>query len=175
MSAPKILSKISFKTVCGKVNRRELTADGSPKLVMRVLGQANGIKTGNTDFGEFTAFVGSFEVTNVETGEISRSGKMFLPMAAEVMLAGALAGSTGPVGFGFDIGVREADNQIGYEYTAESIFDVAETDPIEQMKKDMTAKALPAPIKTIADAALENKAAETPAETEAPKATPKKK
>jgi hypothetical protein len=169
MSAPKILSKISYKTVCGKVNRRELPADGSSKLVMRVLGQASAMKNGNTDFGEFTAFVGMFEATNVETGEVSRSGKIFLPSAAEVMLAGALQGSTGPVAFGFDIGVRESDNAIGYEYTAESIFDVAETDPVEQMKKTMTAKALPAPTKTQEQAKIENAAAESTS-TPAPEA-----
>lgn len=174
MSAPKILSKISYKTVCGKVNRRELPADGSSLLVMRVLGSATGLKNGNTDFGEFTAFTGMFEATNVATGEVSRSGKIFLPTAAEVMLAGALQNSTGPVAFGFDIGVKESDNAIGYEYTAESIFDVAETDPVEQLKKNMTAKALPAPTKTAAQAQIENKAAETPAETGTEKPAGKK-
>lgn len=146
--AVKLLAKISYKTVCGKVNRRELPEDKSPLHVMRIMGQATKTVTGNTDFGAFVGFMGNFEATNVRTGEIFRSGKCFLPPVATNLLEGAVAGANGaPVMFAFDIGVKEDDeSSVGYVYTATPILDAGEADPIEQMKKTINAPALPAPV-----------------------------
>ena len=162
MVAPKLLKKISYKTVCGKVNRREIPEGGAIK-VMRVIGQATDIKSGNSDYGMWNSFLGNFEATNVRTGEVFRSGQIFLPGTAENLLMGAVKGAAGaPVAFGFDISVVDSpDSQISYEYGVESIMDVSETDPIALLKQQMTsAPALPAPTKTeaVSDATVETEA-----------------
>lgn len=146
----KLLQKLSYKTVVGKVNRRELPEDKSDLLVMRVIGQASKSITVNTDFGASIGFIGNFEATNVITGEVFRSGKMFLPPVAANLLDGAVAAANGgAVDFAFDIGVKEADNQIGYEYTASPLIEAGANDPISILKANLikNAPALPAPTK----------------------------
>jgi len=163
-----LLKKLSFKTVVGKVNRRELPEDGSPMLVMRVIGVANKLVTGNSDYGTFAGFLGNFEATNVASGEVFRSGKMFLPTVCSSLLEAAIAANNGAnVEFGFDIGVKEADNSVGYEYTATPIIEASETDPVSLLKSRISAPALPAPTKKGAAPALTNETGDekAPAET----------
>lgn len=142
-----LLGKISFKTVCGKINRRKLPEDGTAMHVMRILGVANKIVTGNGDNGAFVGFLGSFEATNVETGEVFRSGKLFLPNVASNLLEAAVANNGGAnVEFAFDIGVKEDDTSaVGYVYTASPIMEASENDPIALMKTRLIVPALPAP------------------------------
>lgn len=173
MAKTDLLKKLSFKTVVGKVNRRELPENGESMLVMRVIGVANKTVTGNSDFGAFVGFLGNFEATNVATGEVFRSGQMFLPNVCSNLLEAAVAANGGAnVEFGFDIGVKEADNAIGYEYTAAPIIEASETDPVALLKSRISAPALPAPTKRNAAPAL---AAPEAGGDDAPAADSKKK
>lgn len=147
MSNLSLLKKLSYKTVCGKINRRELPEDKSTLHVMRVIGVANKLVTGNSDFGAFVGFLGNFEATNVKTGEVFRSGQMFLPPIASNLLEAAIAHAEGKnVEFGFDIGVKEDDaSAVGYIFTATPLIDAGESDPVAMLKSRITAPALPAP------------------------------
>ena len=168
---PKLLSKMSYKTVCGKLNRRDIP-EGGELHVMRVIGQANGFGTGNSDYGVYTFFKGNFQSTNVATGEVFRSGKLFLPQVVEALIVGAFSDTVKSVDFAFDIFMVDApDNNIGYEYSARSLTDVAESDPVAIMERQLaqSAPALPAPTKAPAlpAPAAEKPAGETTEETKA--------
>jgi hypothetical protein len=118
------------------------------KFLFRVLGMASGMKTGVSTYGEWVAFMGQFEATVIETGEVFRAGKLFLPPIASNLLQGAVNGS--PVEFGFDVGVTPAPNSAtGYEWTVTPILEVSESDPVKLLANKLTANApaLPAPTK----------------------------
>lgn len=171
---PKLLSKMSYKTVCGKLNRRDIPVGGELH-VMRIIGQANGTGSGNSDYGAYTFFKGNFKATNVATGEEFRSGKLFLPAVAQMLLEGAFSDTVKSVDFAFDIFIVEADNNIGYEYGARPLVDAGESDPIAILEKQLAAgaPALPAP-KTAQQPALTG-TEEKPADEGASKSTGKKK
>lgn len=130
-----LLSKISMKTIGADV---EASKEG-PIALAHVLGIAKGVKTGQSTYGDWTAFVGSFEAVNLETGEIFRAGKCFLPEIATSLLAGALTDAE-TVQFALEIGARPAKNAVGYEYTVTPLIGPSESDELSMLKK-----ALPAP------------------------------
>ena len=198
----KIVSKISVKSVVGnvptqdakapKMNNGTIVTDssGTPIMetvqrgikqeVMRVYGQCDKIKLGNTTFGETVEFQGQFEAINILTGEIYRGSRLFLPPVLTDMVRNqVLAAGDNGIQFAFDIGIDSANNAHGYQYTITPLAAPAANDPLEQMKAALLANApaLPAPQgqKAIAAPVAEPEAApEAPAETEAPKAGKKK-
>jgi len=140
MSQIELISKISTKTVAGTVSKPK---EGESAVLYRVLGIANGIKSGESTYGEFTAFTGNFKAINLETGKVYQSGKVFLPSIAQTMLEGALSdANTDSVEFAFDIGVKHAANAIGYEYTVTPLVAASDNDPLSALESKVTA-ALP--------------------------------
>ena len=135
-----VIKKISIKTCFG--GKKEIFGNLGND-VLRVYGKARGIKTGQTQYGTWTAFIGSFRAVNLATGESFASSKIFLPNQAEEMLLGVL-GDNEVVDFGFDIGVMENDaSATGYEFTVKPLLQPKEEDdPLAEM-----AKMLPAPVK----------------------------
>lgn len=172
---PKLVLKLSAKTVIGNVRnllpRDELNDDKTVKVnrngesvkLMRVIGQCTGMKTGESQFGPWIAFTGSFQAIKMETGEIFRSGKIFLPEVAEQLLAPLVMEADGKaVEFAFDIEAKRDDSlAIGYIYEVTPLLEVAESDP---MKALMERVGLPQ---------LENKSAPEPQGNAAPAADAK--
>jgi len=141
-----ILKKVSIKTVFGDVKaalKKGQIADGAQ--VMRVMGIASGIKTGETQFGTWNALLGQFRATNLVTGEQFNSGKCFLPESAmELIVPVVQAGNTAE--FAVDIGVKENDTlAIGYEYTVTPLIDQGGSDAMESLEARVAQVALPAP------------------------------
>lgn len=139
-----LFKKISVKTICGKPKAPE---PGKVKWLMEVFGVASGIKKGETDKGPWYAFTGAFQAMNMDTGQIARSGVLFLPDVAGNLLLGELDREENKaVEFAFRIGVRgDEDSVTGYVYVAEPLMPVAENDPIELLSRKI--KALPGPEK----------------------------
>jgi len=160
-----IITKISAKT-CKAVPELEIvTVDGKqvPRAkgeqhLLRIIGMTNGTKVINTEYGASTAFLGTFEATNVKTGEIFRSSKCFLPESATGMLSVAVDTSNGPVEFAVDIGAKPSATPTGYEYTVKPLTAPSESDPLEMLKMKLVASfpALPSPVA----APVENKTEE---------------
>lgn len=127
----KLLSKISVKTVCGNV--KELPNEN----LMRVIGIAKGTFTGTTNFGEYVGFKGQFKAINLATGEEFSSGKLFLPEIAQNLVEGALS-ETESVEFAFDLGKKEADNAVGYEYTIQPLIEAKENNPLALLEQKLS-------------------------------------
>lgn len=133
-----LISKISTATVCGKIKVKELAERKTPLKLMRVYGIAKKIITGNTTFGDWMGFVGSFEAVNLATGESFASGKCFLPVNITNMLAGQFVEKVETVRFGYEISARFNEaNQCKYEYLVEELLKTAEENPIEQLRKEV--------------------------------------
>ena len=143
-----LIRKISAKSVCGKIEKPK-----KAEKLFSVIGIANKTKTGQSDYGPWTALVGQFEATNYESGEIFVAPQCFLPEPLNSMLAGTLEETdeegkqvTASVQFAVEVGVKPSDVPIGYEYTTKELVEADTADPLAALR-DSAAKALPAPAK----------------------------
>lgn len=133
-----IVSKISMKILLGK---RPRAPEGTePVYLAQMVGVATNIKTGTSNFGDWTALLGSFQATVMETGVTVRSGQMFLPDVALNLILPALKDANNKgVEFAFNIGVKADEaSKTGYIYVAEPIFEASENDPLEMITKKLT-------------------------------------
>ncbi len=142
-----LIKKITVKTVCGSM-KRPGENDPEHKLMM-VVGVATGVKSGESNFGPWQALRGQFQATNMETGEIFRSGVCILPNIAQDLLLPQLFGEgVNGVEFGLEIGVRPSSTPIGYEYTCNPVFQ-ADNDPLAHVLAKLPApdvKSAPEPV-----------------------------
>lgn len=115
-----LLKKLSVATVYGEISKdSESVANSSP--IIRVFGIASGIRTGQSNFGDWVAFTGDFGAINLESGEAFRGPQVFIPQPAQGMLEAALSKSDN-VEFAFEIGVKPSKKgSMGYEYTVRPI------------------------------------------------------
>lgn len=126
MSEQNLLSKISVAKCHGKISRDALPTGP----ILRVGGIATGTKSGpdkNRPGETWTALTGDFIAIDTVTGEEYRAGVCFLPTVGQNLVLGALGGSPDGVEFGFDIGVKKADNPVGYEYTVKPVVKAKES------------------------------------------------
>lgn len=127
-----------------KITTRKIGAVPSkdePSELFQVVGIATGIQAGESQFGEWKAFIGTFKAVNLQTGEVFTSGKLFLPSVASNYLAGFLGGSDS-VEFALQVNSIPSDNVIGYEYTVEPLIDFAEPKALAELSKRAGIKAL---------------------------------
>jgi hypothetical protein len=108
------VTKMSVNSICGKKSMGRICV---------ILGRANGIKTGEDAQGKvWEALTGTFEGRNLQTGEVFRSGKLFLPSGIHETIVDAVKalpeGVVGAATFAFEIRRVEASNPIGYTYQA---------------------------------------------------------
>lgn len=115
-----LLSKITVSKCHGKLDR-----DNLPKgNFLRVVGIATGTKSVADKFkpGEFAfGITGDIVAINTLSGEEYRSGVCYMPATAQNLVVGALGGNPDGVEFAFDIGVKKAENPVGYEYTIKPV------------------------------------------------------
>ena len=135
-----LIKKISAKTVVGTV-----TAPEKATPLYTVMGIANGIKSGQSTYGEWIALTGQFEAMNLETGESVAAPQCFLPDPLQGMIVAKIRtpddnGVTPSVRFAVEIGIKPAKSTLGYEYTVRELVDAQENDPLADLRK-----ALPAP------------------------------
>ena len=135
-----LLKKISPKNLVGDV---KAVADGMDDAtsceLYRIWGIAEGVQTGETQYGPWVAFTGQFGALNSVSGEEYKGVKAFLPEPMQTMLQNALADND-KVEFALLVHLkRRKDLAIGYEYIAEPIIDAQEADPLAHLKL----KALP--------------------------------
>jgi hypothetical protein len=154
------VKKLSVATVYGAIDLEKLiaaskTGDGSMKL-MQVIGNAIGKKSGQSSYGDWTALMGQFQATNLETGEVSEAAQLFLP---EVALTPLLVAMAAPEARGVEFAlvlsaryVKQAKpGGVPYEYTWEPLLPPDANDPITRIKARLA--ALPAPAAASAPAA----------------------
>jgi hypothetical protein len=157
-----LVSKLTLKALgCDP----RLSAGQNSKVLCRIFGTANGLKTGedkNTS-NVWVALQGEFEGQNVEegsddAGKVLRSGKLFLPGGIQDVIEGKIreientsGGSESPnVTFGLEIRSVKSTNRIGYSYEARNLMPPKQLDPLAAMRaaieeKHGKVKLLPAP------------------------------
>lgn len=156
---PSFIAKLTPSRLSNPHKGLVTNEDGSAKtaavLMCRIYGSVSDIKTKklpNDDIGQ--ALVGSFEGQNAATGEIKRSGVLYLPAGIQDVLVAAVKaqGETDqPIQFGLDLYIRHAGNPAGYEWDCKKVLKEAAIDPLETMRGLLSAPpkgtklALPAP------------------------------
>jgi hypothetical protein len=135
-----IVKKLSIKTILGR--KPKAPAEGKIDWLCQIIGVATGVKTGNSNFGDWTALMGSFQGLNMETGDISRSGQCFLPdVALNLITAALLNKDARGIEFAFNIGVKEdSKSTTGYVYVCEPVLEASENDPLEMLTKKLPGK-----------------------------------
>lgn len=117
--------------------------------ICRIYGKADGTKaTEDKVTGTIhVALTGLFEGENLKTGDIYRSGKLYLPKGVHEMVESAVAkldskaGDT--VNFALEISVVTATNPIGYSYESKNLIATKETDELESLRNELPAFVAP--------------------------------
>ena len=140
-----LVKKISVKTVCG---RPKIPENNKTEYLMEVFGVASGVKTGDKDGRPWYGFIGTFQGVNLASGQIYRSGVLFLPDVAGNLMLGQLKDEKNrAIEFAFRIGVkRDESTATGYTYVADPLLPVNENDPVEMLAVKLGKKALPGPV-----------------------------
>lgn len=132
------IGKITMATIgAGKIAKRAVLEE-KELVTARIFGIASGIKLrANIAGDKFEAIAGNFEATNMETGEIFGSGILFLPAGLhEKLLEPLKNGEDGlTIQFGLEISAFPASNPQGYSWKAKNIVQVAQADPLADLRK----------------------------------------
>lgn len=90
------------------------------------------------DKGQFYKFIGQFEATNNQTGEIVRTSTVILPDVIANDIYAQLGGNDGDISnvqFAFEVAVKKSKSSIvGYEYIAAPLMEASENDPLEALR-----------------------------------------
>ena len=146
----KAVRKITIKSVYGPIDLEKLMKAPERKLrLLNVLGIVRKAQPGETDKGPFVKFIGDFKATNLETGEIYRSGACILPNFIADMIIGAMD-SGRSVQFAFEIQCRYSDDAISkYMYDLISLLPPSESDELAMLEKTVSnIVSLPSPDKS---------------------------
>jgi hypothetical protein len=131
-----------------------------PTALYTVFGTASGTETGETQFGDWTGFEGTFEAVRASDGKRFRSNRLILQEPAQGLLLNALTevkrrDPSGSVNFAFNVGKRTSQRWVdtndgnSYEYTIESVINVVKHDPLAHMRKALSGILPKAPPKQL--------------------------
>ncbi len=146
-----MVKKLGAKQIVGNVKKAVsdfCANDGDRAALYTIFGVANGIKTGTTQYGEWTAFQGQFEATNYVDGLSYASNQAFITEPIQSMLVQALQNSDA-VDFAITVDVKRRDDlERGYEYITTPHMQTQESDPLAHLRKSVP--QLAAPVKVAA-------------------------
>jgi len=148
-----IVSKLSNATLgCDPLIVKGKAA-GTKAPMYRIMGRATGIKEAKDTNGEVIyGLTGSFEGTNLVTGQVMRSGVAYLPPGIHEMIlepldkeiAAAGAGEAVALEFAFDVFAVAAPNKSGYSYSAIDLIPATRKDPFDDMRAALEKMNTPA-------------------------------
>jgi len=156
---PKFLKKITPKTVTDEVginlgDREWVILNVKAPLVLYDLyGTINRIKTGHTDKGDWTAFVGRFQAVTPDGREFD-SGKTHIPVLEDILYSALTAAQETDPKAAIEIAIRvsvkpapkEKPSATGYEYDVQRLIDARnEADPIARLRAEANANLLTGP------------------------------
>jgi hypothetical protein len=124
----------------------KLQKSGGTQPLLDVYGVATKYKPGQSNFGEYIAFLGQFRAVRHADKQAFESGKILLPKMLEESLWGVMGTEVSNVQFAFRIGVKyDKKSATQYSYTAESLLPPSESDPVAMLEKQLSGKLLSAP------------------------------
>lgn len=143
--------KLSPKTVVGDI--KKMVKDGTIKsgqAIYRAMGIADSFRSGETNYGPWTAFLGDFEYTNMLTGEVFRGSQAFFDATFTEALMNKMRAADGQaIEFALECSVDISDDYpTGFAYVARPILDGAHN-RLEGLRNRLA--ALPAPESAKAD------------------------
>jgi hypothetical protein len=156
---PKFLKKITPKTVTDEVGinlgDREwvILNVKAPMVLYDLYGTINRIKTGHTDKGDWTAFVGRFQAVTPDGREFD-SGKTHIPILEDILYSALTAAQETDPKAAIEIAIRvsvkpapkEKPSATGYEYDVQRLIDARnEADPIARLRAEASANLLTGP------------------------------
>lgn len=140
------IKKLSIAKCSGKMTAKRVIEAGGKLPVLRVVGMAVGVKSGRSDYGDWTALIGDFGVTNLVDGEQFRGSTLFLPDVGLTPIHAQIAAGARGVQFAMDVFANEDESSpVGYSYTVEHLVK-AEDDLISRLMasaNDVKPLALP--------------------------------
>lgn len=151
-------NKITISQIGGNPTRAK--SEKKRVAVCQIYGIATGLKAVDAPNGDtFIAILGNFEAVNMETGDVYRSGTMYLPSGFHEVIQSQLESlaenregrSDKPqVEFALAIDAEPANNPSGYSYVARSLVPPAKADPLSALRAQAH-KALPPPVRQLTD------------------------
>lgn len=140
------LKKLGAKQIMGNVKKAVqdyCPNDGDKVTLYTIFGVANGIKTGTTNYGPWTAFQGQFEAQNHVDQNAYASNQAFIPEPLQSMLMGALEKSE-TVQFAITVDVKRRDDlNVGYEFLPTPHIQTQENDPLAHLRSSVPQIAAP--------------------------------
>lgn len=137
-----LLKKITVKDVCGRTKAPSVPSDAAKgtkakdMLLMTVMGLVTRVSHGEGNYGLWTKLHGQFEAVRIEDGEIFTAGACILPDVVNDMIAAQMSqADINTLEFAVDVGVREHDSPIGYEYYAEPLISMEESNPLNGIRE----------------------------------------
>lgn len=130
--------------------------NGERRPIAHFIGRVEGTETGSSTFGDWVALLGIFKGINLETGEVFRSKKAFMPDAATEQVIAYLdniENEGDSVEFALEIGIqrvikkdaKDIEVGVGYEYSVSPLIEAdMASDPLTEIEARMQ-QALPAP------------------------------
>ena len=164
-----MLKKLGAKQIVGNVKKAisDFCAnDGDKVSLYTIIGIANGVKTGTSNYGDWIAFQGKFEASNHVDGLSYASNQAFIVEPLQSMLVDALQNSD-EIRFAITVDAKRRDdlNQ-GYEYLVTPHIQAKENDPLEDLRASIPAIAAPVKVAELSAPEVE-KAAQAPAKAKA--------
>lgn len=138
--AESYLAKLSIKTM-GCDPRKVASVDGGKLPLARIYGKAVTVKyVEGADGKASCCFIGTFEGINLETGEVFRSGKLYMPGGVTEVMETALRSAQkeddkASISFAFEVRSVKAGNPIGYSYEAKAIKPPEVEDELAEIRK----------------------------------------
>ena len=169
MTQPNAVKKLSAKTIVGDV--KKLVREGqltSGTVLYRVIGIADGVRSGESNFGPWTAFSGDFEAVNMLTGEVSRGPQFFSDKSfTDALLSRMNANPGAAVEFALEVAIEINDDYpMGFGYVTRPIVENAH-DRLGALRSRLA--ALPAPDAPAKAPEASQEAEEAPADAPARK------
>lgn len=131
-----ILNKITVKSVCGNISEtaKAMQFDEQRDLCM-VIGVVKSSEVVKSQYGESHRLIGEFKAVNLATQEQFFSGSCFLPAIAESLVIGQMDNTIeNALQIAFKIGIKKAENKVGYEYTVKPLIKPAENNPLSSLE-----------------------------------------
>lgn len=150
LDAASYVAKITIKGL-GCDPRKVVNVESGKLPLARIFGKVASVryKEDEKNGGMYVAFIGSFEAFNLETGEVYRSGVLYLPKGiSEIMETAVTKLKKGEddqesvISFAFEIRAVKATNPIGYSYEAQALQAPDKQDELAELRRQML--ALPA-------------------------------
>jgi hypothetical protein len=122
-ASPTYIGKITMSTIGTNPTKAKALNQTVPVAI--VYGDASGIAVVKHPARDenFVSITGNFEAISMESGEVFRSGVLYLPKGMHEQLVEAVKGreeGAEPIRFGLEINAFPAKNPIGYSYSAKA-------------------------------------------------------